>query len=161
MCPSLAPSPHPSHDQSLLGLGLRLGLGHWRGCHYLCFYCYWLCYALVWLTVQQNPTLQHTSILSGQLWAEELLHGHDGWFYNELGLNKFVFCHLLTMLKTNTGLCATWMWHVSLAEQVAIFLHYMHRGLSNRALQERFQHSRDTIMKWVLYHSLGSCQPNM
>ena len=157
-CPSLAPSPHLSHDRSLLGLGLGLGLRlrHWRGCHYLCFYCYWLCYALVWLMVQQNPTAHLYFIWATMgrritLWARRTV-------LQRLGLNKFIFHHLLTMLKTNTELCA--MWHVSLAEQVAIFLHYVRRGLFNRVLQERFQCSWDTFMKWVLYHSLGSCWPN-
>ena len=102
-------------------------------------------YAMLWYGSRFDKTPQHTSILSGQLWVEELLCGHDGRFYNELGLNKFVFRRLLTMLKTNTELCATR--HVSLAEQVAIFLHYVRRGVSNRALQERFQRSGDTIMK--------------
>ena len=49
------------------------------------------------------------------------------------------------MLETCTGLRGTQ--HVSAAEQVALFLHFVHRGLSNRALQEWFQRSGDTIMK--------------
>ena len=92
--------------------------------------------------------LQHTSILSGQHWLDELLGGHDGRFHNEIGMQKFVFRRLLTTLEMCTGLRGTQ--HVSAAEQVAIFLHFVCRGLSNRALQERFQHSGDTIMKWVL-----------
>lgn|ERR1700761_4579210 len=90
-------------------------------------------------------TPQHTSILSGQLWVNELLGGHDGRFHNELGMNKFVFLRLVTTLETATGLQGTR--HVSAAEQLAIFLHYVRRGLSNRALQERFQRSGDTIMR--------------
>ena len=92
-----------------------------------------------------DKTPQHTSVLSGQLWIEELLCGHDVRFYNELGMNKFIFNRLITILEADSGLQGTR--HISAAEQVAIFLHYVRRGLSNRALQERFQHSGDTIMK--------------
>ena len=102
-------------------------------------------YAMLLYGARFIKTPQHTSILTGQLWINELLDGHDGRFYNELGLNKFVFHRLLTTLETATGLRGTR--HVSAAEQVAIFLHYVRRGLSNRALQERFQRSGDTIMK--------------
>jgi hypothetical protein len=86
---------------------------------------------------------QHNSRLSGQQWIDELIAGHDGRFYNELGMHKHVFWSLLSVLRENAGLCDTM--HVSCEEQLAIFLHYARRGLSNRALQERFQRSADTI----------------
>ena len=102
-------------------------------------------YALLWYGSRFIKTPQHTSVLSGQLWLDELLSGHDGRFYNEIGMNKFVFRRLLTTLERDAGLHGTR--HVSAGEQTAIFLHYVRRGLSNRALQERFQCSGDTIMK--------------
>ena len=88
---------------------------------------------------------QHTSILSGQDWINELIAGHDGRFYNEMGVHKHVFWALVAVLRRDAGLRDTR--HVSGEEQLAIFLHYAHRGLSNRALQERFQRSPDTISK--------------
>ena len=88
---------------------------------------------------------QHTSRLSGQQWVDELIAGHDVRFYNELGMQKFVFRRLLAVLEQNGQLSETC--HVSTSEQLAIFLHYVRRGLSNRALQERFQRSGDTIAK--------------
>jgi hypothetical protein len=88
---------------------------------------------------------QHTSILSGQDWINELIAGHDGRFYNEMGMKKHVFRALLSTLRRDAGLHSTR--HISDEEQLAIFLHYTHRGLSNRALQERFQRSADTISK--------------
>jgi hypothetical protein len=91
---------------------------------------------------------QHMFILTGQDWINELIAGHDGRFYNELGMHKHVFWALLAILRRETGLGDTR--HVSAEEQLAIFLHYAHRGLSNRALQERFQRSGDTISKWVV-----------
>ena len=92
----------------------------------------------------ENPQRQAFETLKRRVTSEPILT-HDGRFYNELSLNKFIFHRLLTTLKTTTGLRGTW--HVSAAEQLAIFLHYVRRGLPNRALQERFQRSRDTIMK--------------
>ena len=90
-----------------------------------------------------EKTPQHTSRLSGQQWIEELITGHDTRFYNELGMQKFVFRRLLIILEQTGQLFGTW--HVSTAEKLAIFLHYAWRGLSNCALQERFQRSGDMI----------------
>ena len=92
-----------------------------------------------------EKTPQHTSRLSGQQWIEELIAGHDVRFYNELRMQKFVFRRLLAVLEQTGQLLGTR--HVSTSEQLAIFLHYAQRGLSNRALQERFQRSGDTIAK--------------
>ena len=101
--------------------------------------------AMLWYSSRFVKTPQHTSILSWQHWLDKLLSGNDAHFHNEIGMQKFIFRRLLTILETCTGLRGTQ--HVSAAEQVAIFLHFVHRGLSNRALQEWFQHSGDTIMK--------------
>ena len=92
-----------------------------------------------------DRTPVHTSRLSGQQWLDELANGHPQRFYNEMGLRKHVFKKLIRVLGTDAGLVDTR--HVSAEEQLAIFLHYVHRGLSNRALQERFQRSADTITK--------------
>ena len=59
---------------------------------------------LLWYGSWFNKTPQHTSVLSGQLALNELLGGHDGRFYNELGMQKFVFRRLLTMLEMDAGL---------------------------------------------------------
>jgi hypothetical protein len=101
--------------------------------------------ALLYLT-RFNRVPVHTSRLSGQQWLNELVDGHDRRFYNEMGLRKHVFKKLICVLGTDAGLVDTR--HVSSEEQLAIFLHYVHRGLSNRTLQERFQRSADTITKY-------------
>ena len=103
--------------------------------------------ALYWYSSRLIKTPLHTSVLSGQQWLDELLAGHDLRFYNELGMHKHVFRRLLTTLEADAGLHDTR--YVLAEEQVAVFLHYVRRGLSNRALQERFQRSGDTIMKCV------------
>ena len=96
-------------------------------------------------TVRFDKVPQHTSILSGQHWIDELIAGHDGRFYNKMGMEKHIFWSLLSILRRTSGLHDTK--HISSEEQLAIFLHYAHRGLSNWALQERFQRSPDTISK--------------
>jgi hypothetical protein len=85
-----------------------------------------LLYALHFIKVPQ-----HTSILSGQDRINELITGHDGRFYNEMGVHKHVFRTLVSLLQDDAGLHDTR--HVSAKEQLAILLHYAHR---NRALQE-------------------------
>lgn len=59
---------------------------------------------MLWYGSWFNKTPQHTSVLSGQLWLDKLLDGHDGHFYNKLGMQKFVFCRLLTMLEMDVRL---------------------------------------------------------
>ncbi|KAF8264551.1 hypothetical protein EI94DRAFT_1738123 [Lactarius quietus] len=52
---------------------------------------------------------QHTPVLTGQLWLDELLCGHDGRFYNEIGMQKIVFLRLVTLqtshARTNLVTC--------------------------------------------------------
>jgi hypothetical protein len=87
----------------------------------------------------------HTSRLTGDQWVQELIDSHEERFYNEMGMSDAVFTQLLELLVREAGLRDTR--YVTAREQLAIFLHYMCRGLSNQALQERFQRSADTISK--------------
>jgi hypothetical protein len=93
---------------------------------------------------------QHTSCLSGERWVQELLHGHESRIYNKLGMHRAVFIQLREVLRRKAGLNDTR--YVSADEQLAIFLHYIRRGLPNRGLQERFQRSADTVSKCVLLY---------
>jgi len=87
----------------------------------------------------------HTSKLRGQDWVEELLHGHDGRFYNQMGMHKHVFKQLLRELQWKVDLDSSK--YITIEEQVAIFLYVAVTGQSNRKVQERFQRSGDTISK--------------
>jgi hypothetical protein len=69
-----------------------------------------------------------------------------------------VFIQLLAVLKRDAGVRSTR--YVSAEEQLGTFLHYVHRGLPNRALQERFQRSGDTISKCVVLNILGDLECN-
>ena len=91
-----------------------------------------------------EPELYHTSILSGQMWVDELLDGHPDHICCELGLQKGAFCELLH------ALCcfgAADLKYVSLEEQLAIFLYMSVTGLTIRHTGECFQCLNDTISK--------------
>jgi hypothetical protein len=94
-----------------------------------------------------DKTPQHTSKLTGQQWMEELFEGHDRRFYNQMGMEKHVFRQLIKVLQEKAGLGDTK--HVTIEEQLGIFLYMAVTGNSNRKMQERFQRSGDTISKCV------------
>jgi hypothetical protein len=84
----------------------------------------------------------HTSALSGEAWVLELLCGHPDRIRTELGVSLEVFGKLIQELQhigyNNSR-------HVSLEEQLAIFLYMCVTGLTIRHVGERFQRSNDTI----------------
>ena len=77
----------------------------------------------------------------------ECLAGHPKRFRQQMGMEKFVFRRLLYDLGRRCGLQATR--YVSAEEQLAVFLRIARTGLSNSEMQERFQRSGDTILKYV------------
>lgn len=92
-----------------------------------------------------NKIPQHTSILTGYKWLQELLVGHPDRFYNMFGMNRHVFCKLVQELCQHAGLEHSK--HVRMEEQVAIFLRMARSGGGTREAAERFQRSGDTISK--------------
>ena len=101
------------------------------------------------LTVQwKEPVPYHTSILTGQGWVTELLEGHPERIWNELGVHKTVFRILVAELQ-NAGYHATR--NISSEEQLAIFLYTCVTGLSIHHIGERFQHSNNTISRYILF----------
>src|SRR5215472_5800093 len=101
-----------------------------------------------------NHHPKYTSILTGHAWVLELLVGHPDHIQTSLGINQEVFLHLVSTLH-DMGLSDSR--HVTLEEQVAIFLHGCVTGLPIRHLAERFQQSNDTISKYVLHYMFLSC----
>jgi hypothetical protein len=86
----------------------------------------------------------HTSALSGDEWVDELMTGHPERIRCELGVHLHVFKRLLSVLrKMGYGDSK----HITLREQLAIFLYTCVTGLTIRHVGERFQHSNDTISK--------------
>ena len=94
-----------------------------------------------------SPVPMHTSILTGQMWLDELLDGHPIRFYNAFGMKKHIFQRLLVQLQIQNGLVDTK--YVKAEEQLAIFIYFARHGSTSRELMERFQRSPDTIRKCV------------
>jgi hypothetical protein len=89
-------------------------------------------------------TPYHTSALSGADWVHELLTGHPECIRNELGVYRSTFTMLVKAMQSN-GLQSSR--HVSIEEQLAIFLYTAVTGLSCTHVGERFQRSSSTITK--------------
>jgi hypothetical protein len=90
------------------------------------------------------PTPYHTSALSGESWVHELLTGHPRRIRTELGVHRSTFILLVKSMQ-KLGLRSSR--HVSIEEQLAIFLYTVVTGLSCVHVGERFQHSTSTITK--------------
>ena len=96
----------------------------------------------------------HTSVLQGQAYVNELLNesGGDTRILETRGVTKAEFNFILGHLKDRHLISARKQ--VSTKEQLAIFLCCMHKGMSNRQLQERFQRSGSTIHE--VFHDIQS-----
>lgn len=90
-------------------------------------------------------TPRNDSKLSGSEWNHEILNGHGGRFRSAFGLSKHVFNRLLQILQSKAGLKDSK--HLSVEEQLGIFLYIATTGLSIQKAQERIQRSVDTIHK--------------
>jgi hypothetical protein len=89
-------------------------------------------------------TPYHTSALTGSNWVDELLTGHPQRIRNELGLNRGTFIVLrraLQVLEIDSSR------HVSIDEQLSIFLYTAVTGMGCVHVGERFQRSSNTITK--------------
>ncbi|XP_026395767.1 putative nuclease HARBI1 [Papaver somniferum] len=92
-----------------------------------------------------EKTVCHDSILSGSAHVDEILDGHDARCQNSFRMEKHVFlllCELLQkkqLLRHSKG--------VRVEEKVAIFMLAIGHNERNIILQERFQHSGETISR--------------
>ena len=96
----------------------------------------------------QSPGIRipyHTSILTGEGWVLELLHGHPNRIKTELGVYKEVFEALVAEIS-NIGAHSPDE-QISVQVQVAIFLYIAVTGITIRHAAERFQHTTATISK--------------
>lgn len=83
--------------------------------------------------------------MTGQMWMDDILKGHDGVFYEQMGMSKLLFCHLGTYLEDKGALQNT-RW-ISTVEQLGVLLFFLKSGNSNALLNHRFQRSPATISK--------------
>ncbi|XP_010252991.1 PREDICTED: uncharacterized protein LOC104594398 [Nelumbo nucifera] len=91
--------------------------------------------------VHKEP--KHTMDCTKAMYTRSLLEGHDDRLYELCRMDKDVFIRLCNTLKecsliANSG-------DISVEEQLAIFLHIVGHNERNRMMQERFEHSDETI----------------
>ena len=96
------------------------------------------------LTARTPRIPYHTSALSGEDWVNELLSGHPWRIQVELGVYRGTFT---VLVKAMEDLNIHSSRHVSIEEQVSIFLYTMVTGLTCTHIRERFQRSSSTITK--------------
>jgi len=91
----------------------------------------------------------HTSRLTGNDYLEELLQEETNprRFQEIMRMSKPVFLKLCEWLAANGGLYDGP--EVTVKEQVAMFLWTVTRGASNSDVKERFQHSGQTVSRYV------------
>jgi hypothetical protein len=83
--------------------------------------------------------------LPGAEYIRELLSSHPKRIYDVLRMKKDTFLDLCQWLKEYTALNSSW--RISIEEQVAMFLWTVNYSASNRQVQERFQHSNETVSR--------------
>ena len=94
------------------------------------------------LSCQCTP--YHTSALSGEAWVQELLSGHPECIKNELGVYWGTF---VILIKAFQMLSIQSLHHVSIKEQLSIFLYTAVTGLSCIHVREHFQWTPSMIIK--------------
>jgi len=87
-----------------------------------------------------------TSALSGEAWTREILNSRPTRFVEICRMDKRAFSILLTKLTEN-GTLSVGPSRVSREQSLMIFLYIVGQNVSNRNVQERFQHSGETISR--------------
>jgi hypothetical protein len=85
-----------------------------------------------------------TSELTGHSWVQEILQGNPTRCYEMFRMEKHIFNKLCTELVEH-GLKASKP--MAVEEMVAMFLVIVGHGVGNRMIQERFQHSGETVSR--------------
>jgi hypothetical protein len=83
---------------------------------------------------------------TGMQWLNEILHGHWTRCINMFRMDVTTFQSLCFQLENQYGLKASK--RMCVFEKVGIFLYTIALGASNREVQERFQHLRETISRY-------------
>jgi hypothetical protein len=105
--------------------------------------------------IQRPRQVYHISSLTEVGWVQDLMLGHPNRIKTELGMRLHIFKRLISDLS-DLGLAP--LWHISLEEQVAIFLYMSVTGLSIRHIGEHFQHSNETIsLYFFLFFFILNC----
>ncbi|KAH7841806.1 hypothetical protein Vadar_034541 [Vaccinium darrowii] len=90
----------------------------------------------------------HTSPLQGRGYMDDLWSSHPGRFYQALKMPKRTFTKIVEELKTIYGWTVGRSDDINCDESLAMFIHLL-RGDSNFEIQERFQHSGETVSRQI------------
>ncbi|KAH7847435.1 hypothetical protein Vadar_025991 [Vaccinium darrowii] len=90
----------------------------------------------------------HTSPLQGRGYMDDLWTSHLGRFYQVLKMLKRTFTKIVEELKTIYGWTVGRSDAIDCDESLAMFIHLL-RGYSNVEIQERFQHSGETVSRQI------------
>jgi len=101
------------------------------------------------LVAAKNPAIVpkervRTSVLTGRMYMQELLNGHPRRFKEIMCMELPTFlaiCQDLQEVELKETL------NVSVEEQLTMFLSVVSHGWSNQDVQERFQHSGETVYR--------------
>ncbi|KAH7858551.1 hypothetical protein Vadar_025207 [Vaccinium darrowii] len=96
----------------------------------------------------------HTSPLQGRGYMNDLWTSHPGRFYKVLKMPKRTFTKIVEELKTIYGWTVGRSDAIDCDESLAMFIHLL-RGYSNFEIQERFQHSGETVSRQI--HKILRC----
>ncbi|KAK8604863.1 hypothetical protein V6N13_082330 [Hibiscus sabdariffa] len=96
---------------------------------------------------------RRTSEQTGHAWVQEILQGHPIRCYEMFRMEKHIF-HMLCTELVEHGLKVTT--RMGIEEMVAMFLNMVGYARGNRMIQERFQHSRETVSRH-LHNVLIAC----
>lgn len=91
--------------------------------------------------------LRHTSILIGHEYMLEVLNGHADKIFDKCHMDKDCFTYLCYILAQQGKLRPTRK--TSMEEQVMIFLTIIGKNETIRTMMEDFQHSGETISRYV------------
>ncbi|KAL2893163.1 putative nuclease HARBI1 [Bienertia sinuspersici] len=75
----------------------------------------------------------------------ELLNGHEKSCFNVFRMTQCTFLQLCLDLENKYGLSHSG--RISTLEKVGLFVYVLSKGASNRDVQERFQHSSETVSR--------------
>jgi hypothetical protein len=88
-----------------------------------------------------------TSVLRGGDWVLEVLSGHPLRCYENFRVAPDVFARIADLVRTQIE--ENYRSRVSIEERLAMFLYTVGQNASNRVVQERFQHSGETVSRYM------------
>ncbi|XP_065864617.1 protein ALP1-like [Euphorbia lathyris] len=86
-----------------------------------------------------------TSFQTGEKWIQEILNGHEKRCFNMFRMTQSTFQQLCMDLECKYDLFPSD--RMSTLEKVGLFVWVLSKGASNRDVQERFQHSGETVSR--------------